>query len=1112
MKKSKILLIGALAGLTVACLSAVIAFNSEKPIQAEGYTLSELPTRIDLNDTSATNIRSYYSSLNNLSANERKGTNLLKNLKTILKNGQKYYGYDSGGNDIWKMYEITDRDWAKSPATSISGYNSSTKIISSYTYGTSTSNKGTNPYLHALYVNRDDTNKTTAWDTHAQTDQWGINREHIWPKSQGFDDSGVGGARGDPMHLWAGNGYVNNIHNNHPYGYVQSVSTNCGDKWNTVENNLLGTSKTLGSSYTVFEPQDDDKGDIARAIFYMVARYNYYSGSDSDGIDANNPNLELVQAAPEKSSYTSTKTTKGQMGILSDLLEWNRNDPPDAWEIHRNNLLYANFTNNRNPFIDFPEWADIAWGSSTKSATPASDTINDWGSGSTISVTGVSVSPTSVSLETGGTRQLTPTISPSNATNQAVSYSSSNENVAVVNSDGLITATGAGTATITVTTDDGGKTATCSVSVTAPVGDISVDSVALSKISLDLVVGHTDTISAIIYPSNATNQNVSWSTSNANIATVNNGTITAIAEGTATITVTTQDGHKTATCVVTVSQPSGGGWVVDTDAYRTALFGESYNSTGVSSYSNSWYATNSSQNFIVDITNASNYSNNWNYIKIGHKDNAYTGTITTRDVIDKPVGKVSITIDALDAYITSLKLYWSSNSDFSNASEDSFALETGTQSVNIPSPVANMYYKIEAVCTSGGKYNGHITISQIDYYSSTYYSEEDLPRVTDISLSSENLNLDLYGSTTATLTATVTVQNGALTNVSWLSNDESVVTVENGVVTASGVGSTTVIVVSQFDESKYAECEVHVTDSTPIVEPTYDVSIMHGSPYLNGVAYRMYMYSTYRSANYYFIGSYYGDSERYGDTSTAIANGADVYFQKNGSGQDIYFYKNNVKQYISIKEVTSSGKTYYNFSIGTSRPSTPWLYQTSGDDYACMTFAANNTIYTLGTYGIYSTFGSVDLNQYTDDYEVEFISADAATASGFGEAFMESINCDATGNTAPTFNDSITWEDFENVYTKFSITHQNQLKSAADVENGTTVEKAMHRYDYMIGKYGEATFPDFIGRNPTPLTKVGFSLFSEVSQTSMTAIIVILTLVGVTSIGVIVTLKKRKEN
>lgn len=263
-----------------------------------------------------------------------------------------------------------------------------------------------------------------------------------------------------------------------------------------------------------------------------------------------------------------------------------------------------------------------------------------------VPVTGVSVSPTSVSVAAGLTRQLTATVAPSNSTNQNVSWSSSNTSVATVNSSGLITAVAAGTATITVTTQDGNKTATCTVTVTTastftvhfykpstwgatiriywwaaqpsgvladgtwpgvtmtaegngwymytftnvtstnlifndgsnqtadltrssngwyldntwynsnPGTPIAVTGVSVSPASATVNIGAAQQLTATITPSNATNQNVSWSSSNTAVATVSStGLVTAVSSGSSTITVTTQDGNKTATCAISV--PAG---------------------------------------------------------------------------------------------------------------------------------------------------------------------------------------------------------------------------------------------------------------------------------------------------------------------------------------------------------------------------------------------------------------------------------------------------------------------------------------------------------------------------------------------------------------------------
>ena len=346
-----------------------IASLNLKTNQKSLQTRVSVPTTLNLNDVSEANIRDYYSSLNSLSEDELKGTNLLKNLKPILKSGQQCYSYGSSATtQVWQAYEIIDRDWKLSPASEMKGYDAATNTVTGYKYGTSASSAGSNPYIHALYVNRNAKNETKAWGDHSQTN-YGINQEHVWPKSLGFDDdSKAEGARGDLMHLWAGNGKVNGAyHKNYFYGKVDKSRTykDAGEDYSYLSGNLVGYSKTFGGTTYVFEPQDSDKGDIARIMFYMMARYNNLAGGDE--IDASNPNLEIVNNITDfsNSGYTSTTSRTGKNGILQDLLEWNKQDPVDYFEIHRNNLLFNNFSFNRNPFIDFPEWADYIWGTST---------------------------------------------------------------------------------------------------------------------------------------------------------------------------------------------------------------------------------------------------------------------------------------------------------------------------------------------------------------------------------------------------------------------------------------------------------------------------------------------------------------------------------------------------------------------------------------------------------------------------------------------------------------------------------------------------------------------------------------------------------------------------
>ncbi|OPJ65241.1 Ig-like domain-containing protein [Clostridium oryzae] len=174
-------------------------------------------------------------------------------------------------------------------------------------------------------------------------------------------------------------------------------------------------------------------------------------------------------------------------------------------------------------------------------------------------VSAVALNKASDNLIVGDTDTLTATVSPAAATNKNVSWSSSDTSIVNVDAAGKITAVGAGTAKITCTTADGGKTACCSITVNDPV---PVTSVSLDK-TFDALVctanfKETDTLKATISPSNATDQKVLWSSSNPNIISVdNNGKVTAVSGGNAKITCTTEDGVKTASCIVTATKSGG---------------------------------------------------------------------------------------------------------------------------------------------------------------------------------------------------------------------------------------------------------------------------------------------------------------------------------------------------------------------------------------------------------------------------------------------------------------------------------------------------------------------------------------------------------------------------
>jgi uncharacterized protein YjdB len=174
-----------------------------------------------------------------------------------------------------------------------------------------------------------------------------------------------------------------------------------------------------------------------------------------------------------------------------------------------------------------------------------------------IPVTSVTLTPKTLSIEEGKTAELTATISPANASDQQFSWDVEDTEIASVygytSETKTVTALKKGQTQITVTVD--GQTASCTVTVTPRT--ISVESITLNKTQLSLVKGATETLAATVLPTTATDKTVIWESSDTAVATVKDGIVTAVAAGNATITA--KAGEKTATCAVTVTNPSNSG-------------------------------------------------------------------------------------------------------------------------------------------------------------------------------------------------------------------------------------------------------------------------------------------------------------------------------------------------------------------------------------------------------------------------------------------------------------------------------------------------------------------------------------------------------------------------
>ncbi|MGH3349866.1 MAG: endonuclease I family protein [Nocardioides sp.] len=157
-------------------------------------------------------------------------------------------------------------------------------------------------------------------------DQW--NREHTWAKSHG--DLGTSAGPGtDIHHLMPEDVSVNSTRGNLDFDETTGSVDQCSD---------------CAVDSDSFEPPAVSKGDIARAMFYMAVRYE---GTDSY-VD-----LELNDQVDNGSAP--------YIGKLSVLKAWHEADPPSEFEINRNDKIYATWQNNRNPFVDHPEWVESIW-------------------------------------------------------------------------------------------------------------------------------------------------------------------------------------------------------------------------------------------------------------------------------------------------------------------------------------------------------------------------------------------------------------------------------------------------------------------------------------------------------------------------------------------------------------------------------------------------------------------------------------------------------------------------------------------------------------------------------------------------------------------------------
>ncbi len=250
-----------------------------------------------------------------------------------------------------------------------------------------------------------------------------------------------------------------------------------------------------------------------------------------------------------------------------------------------------------------------------------------------VKVTDVSLDQSEVTIKVGATLQLNAIITPDDAKEKGVTWSSSDDSIATVDENGNITAKKKGTATIKVVTKDGNHEATCKVTVSTDV--VKVKGISLDKTTASVGINNTITLKATVKPADASNKGVTWSSSDKSIATVENGKVKGLKEGKVTITAETKDGGYKATATITVKTIKVTGVSLNTVS-KTIAVGQTYTLKATvkpADASNKGVKWSSSDTSIVTVDGGK--------IK-GIKEGTATVTVTTKDGNHKATATITV--------------------------------------------------------------------------------------------------------------------------------------------------------------------------------------------------------------------------------------------------------------------------------------------------------------------------------------------------------------------------------------------------------------------------------------------------------------------------------------
>lgn len=475
MKLKKFISLVSFSFLALNFLSSPVENSSTKYVKAE-LAWNDPSEESFANDWTYTDYKTYYANYASLA----KGSG--SELKTKLFNKISSHTSISYGN-LWDQYGKTDV------------YPGTSKIWDMYSSSSSFTAS---------------TNQCGTYRTEGNC----YNREHSLPKSWFSEATPM---YTDLFHVVPTDGYVNGRRNNYPFGEVGTASYSSSGGFSK-----LGTSSYSGYSGTVFEPNDEYKGDFARIYFYMVTAYE----SVVSGWTTSNTNMG-------GNSYPGLNSWSTEM-----LLKWALEDPISQKEIDRNEAVYQ-VQKNRNPYVDNKSFVCRVFG-------PYSETTKSLCAAANEPVSSVSINEGSTYIiDNYDSHQFNVTVLPDNANNKKVTWSISDETLGTISETGLFVAKKPGQVTITATSQENDTILdTCIITIN-DVPYIPITSLQFKESVISIGINDTYQLSVSYSPSNATDKTIMYYANNPGICDVSEtGLITPRATGETTIVAYAGDGDN----------------------------------------------------------------------------------------------------------------------------------------------------------------------------------------------------------------------------------------------------------------------------------------------------------------------------------------------------------------------------------------------------------------------------------------------------------------------------------------------------------------------------------------------------------------------------------------